>query len=159
MRHTTTELKLRVRDSAESTVETGNRTGRTWAGMTEEDATVVDSFTAAWWDLSWNIKITDKTVIMADSTPIKDRTIKDLWLYLSAMFLLKMSPEEWREKLPVSRWDSQVSPRPYGPGIAADSFPLSCPEENFFSSIWISAEVAGRPTALPEHVIGFKSPD
>lgn len=42
-----------------------------------------DSFTG---DRSWKIRITDKTDMTADKTPSRDRTIRDLWLYLSDIF-------------------------------------------------------------------------
>lgn len=48
-----------------------------------------DSFTAACWAWSWKIKMTDKTDMMADKIPSKDRTIRERWLYLSDIFNLR----------------------------------------------------------------------
>lgn len=49
-RHTTTELRLRVRDRAESTVDTGSSTAHTPAGRRDQLGGLESSFTAACWD-------------------------------------------------------------------------------------------------------------
>ena len=76
-----------MRDSAESTVDTGSRTAHTGAGMSAEVDGGGDSFTAACWDWSWKIRMTDSTDMMADKIPSNDRTINDRWLYLSDILM------------------------------------------------------------------------
>lgn len=84
---TTAALRWRLRDSAQSTVDTGSRAAHTGAGRSSE-AAGGDSFTAVCWDWSWEIKITDRTDMMADNTPRNDMTTRDRWLYPSDMLIL-----------------------------------------------------------------------
>lgn len=66
------ELELRVRESAESTAESGFNTAHISPGTADPD-----SFSPAF---SWKIKLTDISDMIADNTPNSARTRRALWL-------------------------------------------------------------------------------
>lgn len=66
------ELELRVRESADSTAESGLNTAHISPGTADPD-----SFTPAF---SWKIKLTDISAMIADKTPRSARTRRARWL-------------------------------------------------------------------------------
>lgn len=122
-----------------------------------------DSFTAVCCDCSWKIKITDKTDMMADKIPSKDRTIKDRWLYFCVMIIFKRwwSDFSWKRGKRVSRF---LALKHNPPAILESrKVRLHCGVRIKNAFLCTSAIVClcfvECSAVRSEHVMGFKSPD